>query len=91
MNVKSIGVLTGGGDAPGMNAAVRAVVRGAMALGMRAHGIRRAYEGLVQGDICELGARAMSAASSSAAAPSSRPRASRISQSRKCSRPRWAS
>ena len=57
MSVKSIGVLTAGGDAPGMNAAVRAVVRTALALGLRAHGIRRAYEGLVQGDICELGAR----------------------------------
>ena len=54
---KNIAVLTAGGDAPGMNAAVRAVVRTALALGMRAHGIRRAYEGLVQGDICELGAR----------------------------------
>ena len=57
MNPKSIGVLTAGGDAPGMNAAVRAVVRTAFALGLRAHGIRRAYEGLVQGDICDLGAR----------------------------------
>jgi len=57
MNVKSLAVLTAGGDAPGMNAAVRAVVRSALALGMRVHGIRRAYEGLVQGDICELGAR----------------------------------
>jgi 6-phosphofructokinase 1 len=57
MAVKTIAVLTAGGDAPGMNAAVRAVVRAALALGMRARGIRRAYEGLVQGDICELGAR----------------------------------
>jgi len=40
-----------------MNAALRAVVRTALALGMRAYGIRRAYEGLVQGDICELGPR----------------------------------
>jgi 6-phosphofructokinase 1 len=40
-----------------MNAAVRAVVRTALALELRAHGIRRAYEGLVNGDICELGAR----------------------------------
>jgi 6-phosphofructokinase 1 len=57
LSIKSIGVLTSGGDAPGMNAAVRAVVRTALALGMRAHGIRRAYEGLVHGDICELGPR----------------------------------
>ncbi len=57
MSIKAIGVLTAGGDAPGMNAAVRAVVRTALALGLRAHGIRRAYAGLVEGDICELGAR----------------------------------
>jgi 6-phosphofructokinase 1 len=57
MGIQAIGVLTSGGDAPGMNAAVRAVVRTALALGMRAHGIRRAYEGLVGGDICELGPR----------------------------------
>ena len=57
MAVKTIAVLTAGGDAPGMNAAVRAVVRTALALDMRAHGIRRAYEGLVHGDICDLGAR----------------------------------
>ena len=57
MAPKNIAVLTAGGDAPGMNAAVRAVVRSVLALGMRAHGIRRAYEGLVQGDIGDLGAR----------------------------------
>jgi len=55
--VKSIAVLTAGGDAPGMNAAVRAVVRTALGLGMRAHGVRRAYEGLARGNIAELGAR----------------------------------
>jgi 6-phosphofructokinase 1 len=57
MSPKSVAVLTGGGDAPGMNAAVRSVVRTALALGMRPRGIRRAYEGMVAGDICELGAR----------------------------------
>ena len=57
MSVKSVGVLTAGGDAPGMNAAVRAVVRTALALGMQAHGIQRAFEGLMESDICELGAR----------------------------------
>jgi len=57
MAIKTIAVLTAGGDAPGMNAAVRAVVRTALALDLRAHGIRRAYEGLVHGDICDLGAR----------------------------------
>jgi 6-phosphofructokinase 1 len=56
-DVKSIAVLTAGGDAPGMNAAVRAVVRTALGLGMRAYGVRRAYEGLARGDIAELGAR----------------------------------
>ena len=54
---KSIAVLTAGGDAPGMNAAVRAVVRAGIALGLRVHGVTRAYEGLARGEIRELGAR----------------------------------
>lgn len=54
---KSIAVLTAGGDAPGMNAAVRAVVRTALALGMRAFGVKRAYEGLTRGVMSEIGAR----------------------------------
>ena len=54
---KSIAVLTAGGDAPGMNAAVRAVVRSALALGMRVVGVKRAYEGLARGVMTELGAR----------------------------------
>jgi 6-phosphofructokinase 1 len=57
MSLKSIAVLTAGGDAPGMNAAVRAVVRTALASGLRAYGIQRAYEGMVAGEIDELGAR----------------------------------
>lgn len=57
MRPKCIAVLTGGGDAPGMNAAVRAVVRAAIHNGLRVLGIRRAYEGMVQGDFCELGPR----------------------------------
>ena len=57
MAVKSIAVLTAGGDAPGMNAAVRAVVRTSLSLGLRAFGVKRAYEGLVRGLISELGAR----------------------------------
>jgi 6-phosphofructokinase 1 len=57
MGIKTIAVLTAGGDAPGMNAAVRAVVRTALANGLRVLGIRRAYEGMVQGEFCELGAR----------------------------------
>lgn len=54
---KTIAVLTAGGDAPGMNPCVRAVVRTALALGMRAVGVKRAYEGLVRGEMSELGAR----------------------------------
>ena len=57
MSLRSVGVLTGGGDAPGMNAAVRAVVRTALAGGLKAQGIQRAFEGLVQGDIRDMGAR----------------------------------
>ncbi len=54
---KTLAVLTAGGDAPGMNAAVRSVVRSALALGMRVFGVKRAYEGLVRGLLSELGAR----------------------------------
>src|SRR6185369_7842395 len=57
VSVKSIGVLTAGGDAPGMNAAVRAVTRAALGSGLKVHGIHRAFEGLMQEDIFELGAR----------------------------------
>lgn len=54
MSVKRIGVLTSGGDAPGMNAAVRAVVRTAMFHGIECYGIRRGYNGLISGDILRL-------------------------------------
>ncbi len=57
MKPRCIGVLTGGGDAPGMNACVRAVVRTALAQGVRVAGVRRAYDGLVRGDLCKLTAR----------------------------------
>ncbi len=57
MTIKTIAVLTAGGDAPGMNAAVRAVVRSALALGLRVVGVKRAYEGLARGVMSELGAR----------------------------------
>jgi 6-phosphofructokinase 1 len=57
MGMQTIAVLTGGGDAPGMNAAVRAVTRAALSQDLRVLGIRRAYEGMVQGEFCELGAR----------------------------------
>lgn len=54
MSVKRIGVLTSGGDAPGMNAAVRAVVRTALFHGIECYGIRRGYNGLISGDIIKL-------------------------------------
>lgn len=52
--MKRIGVLTSGGDSPGMNAAVRAVTRFGIARGLRVYGIYRGYEGLIDGDIEEL-------------------------------------
>ncbi len=58
--MKTIGVLTSGGDAPGMNAAVRAVVRTAIANGMTVKGIRRGYNGLIEGDIFDLDIRSVS-------------------------------
>lgn len=53
-----IGVLTSGGDAPGMNAAIRAAVRQADALGHEVLGIRRGYEGLLEGDWAPMPSRA---------------------------------
>jgi 6-phosphofructokinase 1 len=53
-NVKSIGVLTSGGDAPGMNAAIRAVTRAAIFNGMRVFGIYRGYKGLISNEIEEF-------------------------------------
>ncbi len=58
--MKTIGVLTSGGDAPGMNAAVRAVVRTAVYNGITVKGIRRGYNGLMEGDIIDLDSRAVS-------------------------------
>ncbi|MBR6825865.1 MAG: 6-phosphofructokinase [Oscillospiraceae bacterium] len=52
--VRRIGVLTSGGDAPGMNAAVRAVVRAAIFRGIEVIGIRRGYNGLINGDVLRL-------------------------------------
>ena len=54
MKFKRIGVLTSGGDAPGMNDAVRAVVRSAIANGVEVMGIYRGYSGLIDGDIHQL-------------------------------------
>lgn len=52
--VKTIGVLTSGGDAPGMNAAIRAVVRTAISKGMKVKGIMRGYAGLLQEEIVDM-------------------------------------
>lgn len=56
----AIGVLTSGGDAPGMNAAVRAVVRTAVSMGIKCYGIHRGYNGLIEGDIVEMTIRDVS-------------------------------
>ncbi len=55
MGIKTIGVLTSGGDAPGMNAAIRAVVRTGLANGLTVKGIRRGYLGLMEEDIIPMG------------------------------------
>ena len=52
--MKRIGILTSGGDAPGMNACIRAVVRNALANSMEVLGIRRGYAGLIEGDMLAL-------------------------------------
>lgn len=54
MSVKRIGVLTSGGDAPGMNSCVRSVVRTALYHGIECYGIRRGYNGLITGDVIRL-------------------------------------
>lgn len=60
MAIKRIGVLTSGGDAPGMNACVRAVVRTAIYHGIECYGIRRGYNGLINGDIMKLDEKSVS-------------------------------
>ena len=60
MEKKKIGVLTSGGDAPGMNAAVRAVTRTAISKGFEVIGIRRGYNGLLHGDMIPLDVRSVS-------------------------------
>lgn len=52
--IRTIGVLTSGGDAPGMNAAIRAVVRQALAKGVRVKGIKKGYQGLLNEEIVDL-------------------------------------
>lgn len=56
LKLKKIGVLTSGGDSPGMNAAVRAVVRTAINYGMQVVGVKRGYNGLINGEFVELDA-----------------------------------
>ena len=58
--MKTIGVLTSGGDAPGMNAAIRAVVRTACENGIKVFGINRGYAGLIEDDVRELNIRSVS-------------------------------
>ncbi|HPN72798.1 MAG TPA: ATP-dependent 6-phosphofructokinase, partial [Candidatus Omnitrophota bacterium] len=60
LNMKRIGVLTSGGDAPGMNAAIRSVVRTAVYRGLEVYGIMRGYEGLINGEMTELTSRSVS-------------------------------
>ena len=59
-SIRTIGVLTSGGDAPGMNAAIRAVTRTALSKGLKVRGIRRGYHGLLKEEIIDLSARDVS-------------------------------
>lgn len=59
-SLQKIGILTSGGDAPGMNAAIRAVVRTAVQNGIRVIGIRKGYNGLLNGDMFEMNLRSVS-------------------------------
>ena len=58
-SLSTIGVLTSGGDAPGMNACIRAVVRSALNKGMRVMGIHKGYAGLIKGDVSEMHANSV--------------------------------
>jgi 6-phosphofructokinase 1 len=58
--MRSIAVLTSGGDAPGMNAAIRAVVRTGEARGLNVYGVHQGYSGLIEGDFKRMGARDVS-------------------------------
>jgi 6-phosphofructokinase 1 len=58
-SIKRIGVFTSGGDAPGMNAAIRAVVRASIFNKKEVFAIMRGYEGMIEGDIVKLGARSV--------------------------------
>lgn len=56
-NLKRVAVMTGGGDAPGMNAAIRAVIRSGLAHGLEMYGIRHAYKGLVEAEFTRMESR----------------------------------
>ena len=58
-DIKTIGVLTSGGDAPGMNAAIRAVVRKALSNGVNVKGIKKGDQGLVNEEIIDMEARSV--------------------------------
>jgi len=58
--IKTIGVLTSGGDAPGMNAAIRAVVRTGIYHGMKVFGIKKGFNGLIRGEMVEMTLRSVS-------------------------------
>ncbi len=59
MQVKQIGLLTAGGDGPGMNAAIRSVVRCALAQGFKVKGVLRGYDGLIKGEVVNLDHRSV--------------------------------
>lgn len=59
-NIRKVAVLTSGGDAPGMNACIRAVVRGAIYHGVEIFGVRYGYEGLIKGDIYPMNSHSVS-------------------------------
>ena len=58
--MKKIGLLTSGGDAPGMNAAIRAVVRSGISYGMEVYGIERGYAGLIDDNVYQMEMRSVS-------------------------------
>ena len=58
--IKSVGILTSGGDAPGMNAAIRAVTRAAIFSGLKVYGIYRGYQGLIEDNIEEFKTQSVS-------------------------------
>ena len=58
--IQKIGVFTSGGDAPGMNACLRAVVRKSVSIGLDVVGIRRGYQGMIEGDFVDMDAKSVS-------------------------------